>query len=470
MKHAAHVDHVVGGRTRARCERRAAASDRRRLLEHFHHLHPAEIDYSLDRINRLLADLGDPQSCLPPVIHVAGTNGKGSTIAIMRAVLEAAGKRVHVYTSPHLISFNERIELASGGPVSDRVLAQALRRCEHANQGRPITFFEATTAAAFDLFAREPADVVLLETGLGGRLDATNVVRRPAATVITSLSMDHESYLGRDIAQIAAEKAGILRSGVPLVLAWQANFRAQATVEAAARALGAPLTSAGVDFHGSSSGDRFLYSDASGSRAWPRPSLEGPHQVDNAATAIAALASCGMLPDDDVVSHALTKVRWPARLQRLTGAIQRALPDAACFVDSGHNPGAGHVLANAVPGLDGGPRTTLVVGMLAAKDAAGFLAPLRDVISETVTVPVVSDQYAREPDELAEIARSVGHEAQSARSLADAIETIGASGRGGQGRVLFAGSLWLAGEVLTLDKSLAPQASRQTKKERRSFA
>src|SRR5947209_2134388 len=289
------------------------------ILSRLLNLHPKRIDLSLGRIERLLAGLGHPETRLPPVIHVAGTNGKGSTIAFMRAMLEAAGKSVHVYTSPHLIDFNERIRVGRHGGgvlVSDAALQAALERCEDANAGAPITFFEITTAAAFLLFAERPADVLLLEVGLGGRVDATNVVARPALTIVTPVSIDHPEFLGDTIEKIAVEKAGIFKRGVPAILAEQ-NDNALAVLEAQASRLPAPIIVGGQDFATREENGRFVYEDERGLLDLPLPKLVGRHQQLNAGTAIAALRHFDSSVAVSAVETGLTQAEWPARLQRL---------------------------------------------------------------------------------------------------------------------------------------------------------
>ncbi|MFG1426796.1 bifunctional folylpolyglutamate synthase/dihydrofolate synthase [Roseixanthobacter glucoisosaccharinicivorans] len=384
----------------------------RTLLERLSLLHPQAIDYALERMDRLLADLGRPERRLPPVIHVAGTNGKGSTLAIMRTLLEAGGRRVHSYTSPHLVRFNERIRLAGvhgSAPVDDVVLAQALQRILTANAGRPLTFFEGTTAAAFLLFAIFPADVVLLETGMGGRLDATNVVPRPAATAITSLSYDHEAFLGHTIQAIAAEKAGILRPGVPAVLARQSYDAGSGTILRIADEIGAPLRRADADFSALARGDGLSYR-AGGARLLPPfPGLSGQHQIDNAATAIATLEMAGFAPSARLLRRALPHVRWPGRLQRLNAAGPIfGVGDATHFLlDGGHNPGAADVVAREVARLDMADprRTILVFGMLRTKNASGFLRPYAPLVDRTVALPLAfADCPAFTPEELCEFA------------------------------------------------------------------
>ncbi len=352
----------------------AAGSDR--VLERLGRLHPKLIDLSLGRVERLLAALGNPQDRLPPVVHVAGTNGKGSTVATLRACLEAGGWRVHAYISPHLVRFHERIRLA-GELIEEEALLALLEECERANRGEPITYFEITTAAAFLAFSRTPADIVLLETGLGGRLDATNVVRRPAATAITPISLDHQAFLGDTIAAIAGEKAGILKSGAPAIIGPQMP-EAAAVFAAHAAAVGAPLLRFGQEWRCTATGDGMRYEGPGWRYDLPLPSLPGAHQIINAGTAIACLEQLtGFQIAGEAIARGLRRIDWPARLQRLThGPLVEMLPEGSeLWLDGGHNPGAGAALAAMAAGWHDRP-LDLVVGMLNTKDAAGFLAPL----------------------------------------------------------------------------------------------
>ncbi|MFN6980052.1 MAG: bifunctional folylpolyglutamate synthase/dihydrofolate synthase, partial [Gemmobacter sp.] len=333
-------------------------------------LHPKVIDLTLGRMHRLLAALGHPERRLPPVIHIAGTNGKGSTQAMIRAGLEGAGQRVHAYTSPHLARFHERIRLA-GTLIAEDHLAALLDECEAANGGAPITFFEITTAAAFLAFARVPADWLLLEVGLGGRLDATNVVDRPRLTVITPVSLDHQQYLGETVPEIAAEKAGILKPGVPGIIAPQSPD-ALGVIEARAAATGAPLTIANRDFQAWADRGRLVFQDLDGLLDLPRPVLPGPHQIDNAGAALAALRVLG-LGDAEA---AVTRADWPARMQRLRrGPLSTAAPGVELWLDGGHNPAGGAAIAATLAAMSARP-TYLIAGMLNTKDVTGFMRPL----------------------------------------------------------------------------------------------
>lgn len=403
-------------------------------------LHPRRIDLSLGRVRRLLAALGGPERRLPPVIHVAGTNGKGSTIAFARAVAEAAGLSVHVYTSPHLVRFHERIVLA-GAPVAEADLAAALEECESANGGAPATLFEVTTAAALLLFSRRPADLLLLETGLGGRLDATNVVASPAVTVITPVSVDHAEFLGGDLAGIAREKAGILRPGVPCVLAGQEAAAAREVASRAAAA-GAPLVAAGRDWDAAADGGGMVYRDRGGATRLPPPALAGPHQVQNAGAAIAALR-CWRAPGAAAEASGVASAVWPGRFQRLGAGPLAALAGGGLWVDGGHNPAAGRALAAAVAGLGPGPPPALVCAMQGNKDAAGFLAPFAGVAGRVVATALPGGGGI-DPAALAAAARRAGLGAGAEPALADAVRR---AGRGG-GRVVVCGSLRLAGAAL----------------------
>lgn len=422
-----------------------AAPDR--VLERLMALHPKVIDLSLDRVWRLLDALGNPQDTLPPVIHVAGTNGKGSTIAFLRAMLEAAGVRVHVYTSPHLVRFNERIRLA-GEPIGDGALTALLEEAEAANGAAPITYFEITTCAALLGFSRTPADVVLLETGLGGRLDATNVVARPAVTVLTPIALDHQQFLGDTLAAIATEKAHIMKPGVPCVSARQ-PAEAAAVITRHAAAVGAPLAVAGHDFHMEQTSAGLTYHGRGGALPLPAPALAGAHQIDNAAVALAVLDHlAGIDVPPAARAKGMADAHWPARLQRLTqGPLADALPQGwELWLDGGHNPAAGRVLAGMVETWGDTP-TDAILGMIGPKDAAGFLAPLAPCITRLRTVPV-DGHDTKTPEEMARIARQAGigdttaHDTVTA-ALHDLIATAP-----GPRRVLICGSLYLAGAVL----------------------
>ncbi|MGY0789421.1 bifunctional folylpolyglutamate synthase/dihydrofolate synthase [Azospirillum argentinense] len=418
------------------------------VLDRLKGLHPKVIDLSLDRVHRLLAALGHPERRLPPVVHVAGTNGKGSTLAFLRAMLEAAGLRVHVYTSPHLVRFHERIRLA-GTLIDDDRLAALLEECEAANGGGPITFFEVTTVAALLAFAREPADVVLLETGLGGRLDATNVVDRPAVTAITRISYDHRQFLGDTLEAIAGEKAGIFKPGVPAVIFPQPAEEAARTLAIRAETVGAPVP--GWSVTPTEGGFRFE-SDRRRIEL-PLPGLAGAHQILNAGVALACLDHLPVKVDDAAVRRGLAAVEWPARLQRLTrGPLAEALPAGwDLWLDGGHNDSAGEVLAiQAARWAEEEPKRPLllVYGMLASKEPREFLGPLAPFVTVARTVAIPGEEASLPAEDTAAATRACGiADSAAAADVGSALEDL--TGRvDGPARVLICGSLYLAGTVL----------------------
>ncbi len=407
-------------------------------------LHPRLIDLSLDRLRALLGKLGSPERRLPPVIHVAGTNGKGSTCAFLRAMGEAAGMRVHVYTSPHLVRFNERIRI-TGRLVSDDDLAAALEEVERVNAGAAVTVFEVITAVAFHLFAAVPAELCVLEVGLGGRGDATNVIERPAACAITSISLDHREMLGDTVAAIAAEKAGIIKPGVPVAVGEQTP-EALEVLRTVAERVGAQLQLADRDW----SMDGLRYSDARGAINLPTLSLPGAHQLDNAGIAIAALRSSGLAVQDVAIARGVARAEWPARLQPLHGALAALLPpDWELWLDGGHNPGAGVVLAAHLATWADRP-VHLIVGMNQRKDAVEFLRPL---LPYATSVRAVAEpgQHLAMPVEA--IVAASGGVAQPAGRVADALQAL-ARQDGQAARVLICGTLYLAGEVLKQDEGI----------------
>ena len=416
-------------------------------------LHPKRIDLSLGRIQRLLATLGHPERRLPPVIHVAGTNGKGSTVAFARAILEAAGKRAHVYTSPNLVRLNERFRLARDGGgkfVKDDELADILSECEAKNGDEPITVFEIETAAAFLLFTRHPADFLLLEVGLGGRLDATNVVERPVATVVTRVSLDHREFLGDTIESIAAEKAGILKPGVPGVIASQTR-EALAVIERQAARMKAPLSIAGENWTATEERGRLVYQDDDGLLDLPAPRLYGRHQFENAGTAIATLRVGGLKLPAAAFESGMLRVDWPARMQRLSqGRLAPLLPaESELWLDGGHNADGGRAIAAALADLEERvPRPLiLIVGMLSTKDAEGFLRNFTGLARRVITVPIHQDKALPAPA-LADIARGIGIPSLTRDDVESALGTIGKLELAPPPRVLITGSLYLAGEVL----------------------
>ena len=405
-------------------------------------LHPKLIDLTFDRIWRLLATLDHPERRVPPVIHLAGTNGKGSTQAMIRAGLEAAGKSVHAYTSPHLARFHERIRLA-GELISEDALSVVLDRCIAANGPEAITYFEATTVAGFLAFSETPADYLLLETGLGGRLDATNVIDKPALTVITPVSIDHTQFLGETIAEIAGEKAGILKRGVPCIVGPQPEA-AMDVIEAQAAKLGAPLIAHGQHWHVWEERGRLIFQDENGLLDLPLPTLIGAHQIDNAGAALAALRTLQIA--EPAYEGAMTDAHWPARMQKLrTGPLIDAANGAELWLDGGHNPAAGASLAQVLRTLPPRP-TYLVCGMLNTKDVSGFLRPLAEVAEALVAVSIPGEANTLSAQQTYEHAQSVGLEAQISPDIASAITTITAQNP--NARILICGSLYLAGYVL----------------------
>ncbi|MEM6440249.1 MAG: Mur ligase family protein [Pseudomonadota bacterium] len=410
-------------------------------------LHPKIIDLTLDRVWRLLHALGDPQDALPRVVHVAGTNGKGSTLAMIRAGLEAAGLTTNVYTSPHLARFNERIRL-SGALIGEDDLIALLEECEAANGGEPITFFEITTAAALLAFARRPADVTLLETGLGGRLDATNVVARPELTAITPISMDHMQYLGDTPEKIAFEKAGILKPDAPCILSPQ-DDGPLGVLEAQAARVGAPLIVGGRDFAAWEEGGRLVYQDEAGLLDLPPPSLPGPHQIVNAGAAVAALRALGI--DETACAAAAAGAQWPARLQRLAPEHFPGAPEGAeIWLDGGHNDAAGEVLARHMAALgDRRPAPlTLIVGMLESKDPAAFLAGFQGLAREVRSVAIPDAAASLTPKAVAAAAARAGLAARPAPDVASAVAAAAPSPGDAAPRILICGSLYLAGWLL----------------------
>ncbi len=405
-------------------------------------LHPKVMDLVLDRVWRLLNAVGNPQDRLPPVIHVAGTNGKGSTQAMIRAGLEAGGATVHAYTSPHLARFHERIRLA-GDLISEEALTDVLDRCYAANGGAQITYFEITTVAALLAFAETPADYALLEVGLGGRLDATNVVAAPALTIITPVDLDHQQFLGETLPEIAGEKAGIIKRGVPCVVGPQHNAALEVIERQAARR-GAPLLVHGQHWHVSTERDRLIYQDDTGLLDLPLPVLRGPHQIMNAGAAIAALRALGK--DEAACEAAVTRAYWPARMEKLTqGALVDLARPAELWLDGGHNPAAGQMLAATLRGEAARP-THLICGMLNTKDIAGYMAPLAAVAASLTAVSIPGEANTIPAEQTAEVARSVGLSADVAPDVQAAIAAITA--QDANARILICGSLYLAGHVM----------------------
>jgi dihydrofolate synthase/folylpolyglutamate synthase len=417
-------------------------------------LHPSKIDLHLERIQRLLADLGHPEKKLPPVIHVAGTNGKGSVCAFTRAMLEANGYTAHVYISPHLVRFHERIRLG-GKLISEEELAATLEECERVNDGKPITYFEITTAAAFLAFSRRAADALILEVGLGGKYDATNVIAKPHMTIITPVGFDHMEFFGHSLADIAAEKAGIIKPRVPLIVGPQDDIPRDVILRRA-DALSAPVFAFGQDFFAHQEHGRMVYQDEDGLLDLPLPRLVGRHQIENAAVAIAGLrrAKNGWA-NDRAIEEGLKSVEWPARLQRLTkGPLVKAAPkNAEIWLDGGHNPHCAAAVAKAVADFEERSERPLylICGMLKSKDAVGFLSAFRGLVRHVVTV-AVPGEASYGAGELYDQARAAGLDAAPGEDLDDAMMQLCAWSRAHRSepppRVLICGSLYLAGKVL----------------------
>ncbi len=410
-------------------------------------LHPRVIDLSLGRIRRLLDTLGRPHERLPPVFHVAGTNGKGSTCAYLRAVLEASGRKVHVFTSPHLVHFNERIRLA-GDLISDADLVAVLEEVEAANGGEPITFFEIIGAAAFLAFHRVPADALVLEVGMGGRLDATNVVARPAATIITPVSLDHMSFLGDTVAAIAREKAGILKPGAPGIIGPQ-TADAEAVIERHAASIGAPLRRFGREWHAAPTASGMRYEGPQWRLDLPAPGLLGRHQYDNAGGAVAALEAFDPTLPAAAVAAGIAGVEWPARLQRLThGPLARLLPAGSeLWLDGGHNVACAEAVATELRRWPAMP-LHLVFAMLNNRDPKAFLEVLAPLAQGLAAVAIPGEHKSWTAGEAAAAAEAAGIPATAAGDVGEAVEAIGLRAGGRPVRVLICGSLYLAGVVL----------------------
>ena len=421
-----------------------------KALQNLERLHPKKIDLGLSRISRVLKALGNPQNALPPTVHVAGTNGKGSTLAFLRAIAEAQGLKVHVYTSPHLVSFCERIVLA-GDIIDEEKLLEVLTRVQRANDGKPLSFFEATTAAAFLAFSETKADLLLLETGLGGRYDATNVIERPAAVVITPIDYDHKEFLGKDLAQIAREKAGIFKQHVPAFSAPQTSLvRAVLTTEAALSRT--ELKSLDEDFHCYFQQGRLVYEDDGQLLDLPLPSLKGNHQSINAGLAIAVAKSLAV--DDRAIAKGIESANWPARLQALTNGPLFEIANqhqAELWLDGGHNPHAAKALAGAFAEME--TKTSrplvLIMGMLANKDAPGFLDAFTGLAQSLIAVEI-NNHTGLATETLVDVAKGRGMKASAADDLKEAVAVACNTGGTIPPRILICGSLYLAGEVLAL--------------------
>lgn len=402
--------------------------------------HPKIIDLTLDRVERLLAALGHPERSLPPVIHIAGTNGKGSTQAMIRAGLEGAGHTVHAYTSPHLARFHERIRLA-GALIGEAELSALLDECITANGPDAITFFEATTCAAMLAFSRIPADYLLLEVGLGGRLDATNVVEKPALTIITPVSLDHQQYLGDTVALIAGEKAGIIKRGVPVIVGPQ-HPEGLEVIEARAARMGAQVFAQGQHWHCFEDRGRMVFQDENGLLDLPLPNLPGPHQIENAGAALMALR----VLNAGVAEACVTRAEWPARMQRLRhGPLVGAAPKVELWLDGGHNPAGGQAIAATLARMPKRP-THLICGMLNTKDIAGYLRPLGPHVASLAAVSIPGEAATLPASATCAAALSAGMVAVEAGSVLEALQAIVAVDP--EARVLICGSLYLAGQVL----------------------
>jgi len=422
------------------------------ILKRLSALHPKLIDLGLERILRLLEELGRPQDRLPPVIHVAGTNGKGSTVAYLRAMLEAAGKSVHVYTSPHLVRFNERIRL-NGKLVETRMLNRALERVEAVNAGQDITFFEITTATAMLLFAEHKADYLLLEVGMGGRYDTTNAVDHPLGTIITPIALDHQQFLGNTLTMIAGEKTGILKRGAPAVVAKQVD-EARATIERDARKLSITPFFGGQEFDAYEQDGRLVYQDEDGLLDLPLPRLIGAHQVDNAGVAIAAVRHFRLPVDDAAIAKGLQTVTWPARLSALKGRLRDLLgPDAELWLDGGHNAHGAAALSAALDAMNRArPKPlVLILGMMNTREPGDFLVPFRGKVERIYTLTIPGEKNAHKAAYIAAGAKKAGFRASPKRSVEAALE---AAAEVEGARVVICGSLYLAGDVLARNGTL----------------
>jgi dihydrofolate synthase/folylpolyglutamate synthase len=420
-------------------------------------LHPKGFDLSLERVTRLLDRLGNPERRLPPVIHIAGTNGKGSAAAFSRALLEASGLGVHVHTSPHLVNWHERYRLAAPGGgqlVEDKLLAETVARVAKANAGEKITVFEILTAVGFVLFSEHPADAAVIEVGLGGRFDATNVISDPAAALIMSISIDHQAYLGDRVELIAAEKAGIIKPGRPVVVGAQDSETAQNVIVETADRLGAPVTIYGQDYLAHEENGRMIYQDEQGLLDLSPPKLPGRHQFANAAAAIAAVKAAGFEVSHRAADRAMSTVDWPGRMQRLTqGALVELAPRGAeIWLDGGHNPSAGVVIAEALAEQEErSPRPLfLIAGMINTKDQTGFFSAFKGIARHVFTVPVGSSESSVPNTELALRAADAGLSAEPVSSVANALMLLRDTWNDAERppRILICGSLYLAGEVL----------------------
>ena len=419
-----------------------------RVLHRLSTLHPKLIDLSLTRVQRLLEKLGNPEKHLPPQIHVAGTNGKGSTIAFLRSILEEAGYKIHIYTSPHLVSYCERIRLA-GKVITEEAFLELLNFVEKENAGEPITIFEITTVAAFIAFASTPADLILLETGLGGRLDSTNVIKSPTLSVLTPISIDHQTYLGKDLSSIASEKAGIIKPSIPCVVARQPTIAMQ-PILARSQDLGSPLYIQDEDWFTEVTNENLLYKGIKTSLSLPLPNLVGQHQIQNAGLALATIDRLNNFRiTKNSLAKGITSASWPARLQRLSaGPLFNEIPkNWELWLDGGHNPSAGRALADFITVNWYDKPLHLIVGMLSSKDCKAYLSPLVNLIKTLHTVTIQTESTSMKSKELAKIGYEIGIDSVASISILSAIKQIKNS-FSNHSRIIICGSLYLAGEVL----------------------
>lgn len=422
-------------------------------IEALMELHPKGFDLSLGRIRQLLELLGNPHNALPSVIHIAGTNGKGSCAAFCRALLEAGGHTAHVHTSPHLVRWHERFRLA-GSLVDDDVLAEAVRQVAAANKARPITVFEILTAVMFKLFAEHPADAAVIEVGLGGRADATNVIDRPAVSVIMPIGLDHQAYLGETVELIAGEKAGIMKQGVPVVIAAQSYTEARDELVARAHSLDCPMQIYGETFIAFEEHGRLVYQDTDCLLDLPLPALAGRHQLSNAAAAIAALRTGGFSLTEQAAERAMKTVSWPARMQRLNhGALVDLAPEGAeIWIDGGHNPDGAAMAAEFLAAREEEVERPLfmIVGMINTKDPLGYFRVFEGLVRHVFTVPVPESEAGAEPSVLADMALEAGLSAEPMDGVQQALQLLTESWNGLERppRILIGGSLYLAGHVL----------------------
>lgn len=423
------------------------------LINNLLHHYPKGFDLSLQRISRLLENLGNPQEKLPPIIHIAGTNGKGSAAANCRALLESAGYSVHVHTSPHLVRWNERYRIGMKGAsklVDDNTLADAIKHVTKVNNNQPITVFELLTAVAFLLFSEHPADAAILEVGLGGRFDATNIIKKPAVSLIMPVSLDHTALLGNTVEKIAFEKGGIIKEGAPLIIGKQDSDEATEILINIAQKKHAPFVVYGQDYQGYNDHGKMVFQNENGLTEFPLPSLRGDHQISNSSAAIEAVLHAGFNISDQDIARAMSNIVWPARMQHIThGLLVDPLPQTlTVFLDGGHNPAGARAIAGELRHWKkkGVEPVTMISGMINTKDSAGYFKELKGLIDKVYTVPVLSSDCGVPPQELANLARQAGLEAEEMNGIEDALQRI-ANTKPAQ-TILIAGSLYLAGDFL----------------------